>query len=268
MSNRRRVLPPDSLATPEIHVSYTSFLAPSRFDAVSFDCYGTLVDWEAGIVAAVRSFFDARDLTPPPPEDLLARFAQLEPALQKPPFRRYRIVLRDVAAGLGREFGVATTREERDAFADAVGTWPAFEDVPEALRDLSRRFRLAVVSNVDDDLFARTAAGLGASFDAVVTAEQVRSYKPARAHFLELMKRLQLPATRILHAAESLYHDVAPARELGLTTAWINRRAGTGRGGATAPSEARPDHEFADLASLAEALGCRPAEGRGRRSAR
>ena len=233
----------------------THALDPRRFDAITFDCYGTLIDWETGILAALGRLFDVRSRPRPSPRELLAAFARLEPRAQRPPFRSYRSVLREVAFGVGQEFGISATDEEASAFAASVGDWPAFGDTTSALRALASRYRLAVVSNVDDDLFAPSAAKLGVSFAAVVTALQVRSYKPAPAHFLEALNRLDLPRSRLLHAAQSLYHDVAPAKELGIATVWINRASATGStAGATAPSSARADWEFRDLESLAGAL--------------
>ncbi len=169
------------------------------------------------------------------------------------PYRPYREVLGrcldHVAAGLGVRVGDA----RRAAFADAVGEWPAFEDSREALARLGGRYRLCVVTNCDDDLFARSAARLGTSFDAVVTAQQVGAYKPDERMFRAAWERLGLPPERILHVAQSLFHDHAPAKRLGLRTVWVNRYGG--RAGATPPAAAAPDAEVPDLRSLADLLG-------------
>ncbi len=120
---------------------------------------------------------------------------------------------------------------------------------------MGSRYRLAIVSNVDDDLFAGSAERLGVDFDEVVTAQQIRSYKPEDAHFREVLERLDLPIDRVLHVAQSLYHDIAPAKALGFSCVWVNRRGGNRGGGATRPAVAAPDMEVPDLASLAREMG-------------
>lgn len=228
-------------------------LAPlddGRVEALTFDCYGTLVDWEAGIVAALRHLLHAHGVPDPGDRALLECYARLEPAAQAGAFRLYRTVLADVARGFGSALGFETSVAEAARFAASVTAWPAFPDAPAALRALGARYRLAIVSNVDDDLFASSAARLGIAFDEVVTAQQVRSYKPAHAHFHEVLRRLDLPTERVIHVAQSLYHDIAPARALGIATVWVNRRAGGAGGGATAPSDARPHLEVPDLRTL------------------
>jgi len=221
----------------------------SSFEAMTFDCYGTLVDWERGILDALRPTLGAHGVEEED-EALLERFGRLESTVQAERFRSYREVLGEVARRFGAELGFRPTEAEVDAFAGSVGAWPPFPDTGEALRALGRRYRLAVVSNVDDDLFAETARRLGVEFDEVVTAQQVGAYKPARPHFDEVLRRLDLPRERVLHVAQSLFHDVAPARELGFTCVWVNRRAGRPGGGATAPSDAVPDLEVPDLRTL------------------
>ncbi len=139
------------------------------------------------------------------------------------------------------------------AFADSVGDWPAFPDSAAALARLHRRFRLGVITNCDDDLFARSATRLGTDFDWVVTAQQVGAYKPDERNFEVAFERLGLPRERILHVAQSLYHDHVTAKRLGLSTVWIDRRHGRSGGGATPPAEATPDATYLDMASFAEA---------------
>lgn len=226
----------------------------ASFQAITFDCYGTLVDWEAGIVAAIGPMLEAHgaDVSD---EEILERFARLEPRAQAGDFRPYREVLTRVATAMSRELGFEPTPHEAAAFAGSVGAWPPFPDTAAALRLMGSRYRLAIVSNVDDDLFAGSAAQLGIDFATVVTAQQVRSYKPSPFHFLEAMKRLGLPRERVLHVAQSLFHDIAPARELGIPCVWVNRRGVRPGGGATAPSDAEPDLEVPDLRTLVEIMG-------------
>ncbi len=188
-------------------------------------------------------------------EDALERFGALEAELERPPYREYKTVLRGVLEGMGRQLGFAASAAECLAFARSVADWPAFPDSAPALEALHRRYRLAIVSNVDDDLFAASARRLGVAFDWVVTAQQARSYKPSPANFLLAIERIGLPRERILHVAQSLYHDVAPARALGLATVWVNRRHDRPGSGATPAARAEPDFTVPDLGTLARAMG-------------
>ena len=227
----------------------------TRFDALTFDCYGTLIDWEAGILSALRPLLEAHGVVDQDDDDLLERHAHLEAEAEHRSFRRYRDILADVARGFGRDFGFVPTSAQVEGFAAAVAVWPPFTDSTQALKALETRYRLAIVSNVDDDLFAASAGQLGIEFSEVVTAQQVGSYKPARAHFDEVLRRLDVPRARVLHVAQSLYHDIAPARELGFTCVWVNRRDGRPGGGATKPAAAQPDLEVPDLRTLVEQMG-------------
>jgi 2-haloacid dehalogenase len=224
-------------------------------EALTFDCYGTLVDWERGIVEALAPILAAHGIADDGEDALLERFARLESGIQAGPFLDYREVLARVARGYGAELGFRPSEGEVAGFAASVPSWPPFADTVDALRALATRYRLAVVSNVDDDLFSGTARRLGVTFDYVVTAQQVRGYKPGRAHFDEVLRRLQLPRERVLHVAQSLFHDIAPAKALGFSCVWVNRRAGRPGGGATAPAAAAPDLEVPDLATLVALAG-------------
>jgi 2-haloacid dehalogenase len=228
-----------------------------RFEALTFDCYGTLIDWERGILDALRPALSRGEL--PDDEPLLEAFAGVEADVQSGSYAPYRQILFQVVRTLGSQLGIEVGREAAERFAGSVVDWPAFGDSSNSLEALSARYRLAIVSNVDDDLFAGSAARLGVSFDEIVTAEQVRSYKPTHAHFHEALKRLELPRERVLHVAQSLFHDIAPAKELGFTTVWVNRRAGKGGAGATAPSSATPDFEVPDMRAVVALLGLGPA---------
>jgi 2-haloacid dehalogenase len=154
--------------------------------------------------------------------------------------------------GVADEHGFEPTPEEVAGFSDSVGDWPAFPDTPEALRRLKDRYRLGVITNCDDDLFAASNRRLGVEFDSIVTAEQVRSYKPIEASFHAAFARLGLPRDRILHVAQSLYHDHAPAGRLGMTSVWIDRRHGREGSGATPEAIATPTATYPDMASFAE----------------
>lgn len=219
-------------------------------EALTFDCYGTIVDWETGILRSLEPVLRGVERRPSD-EALLEMYGRFESEAQRGAFRSYREVLREVGRRYGEELDCEVDAATADRFAEAVGEWPAFADSVEALQALGRRYRLAVVSNVDDDLFGVTAAGLGIDFDEVVTAQQVRGYKPGRAHFDEALRRLGLPKERVVHVAQSLFHDIAPANELGLVCVWVDRRSDRKGGGATPSAEATPDLVVPDLATLA-----------------
>jgi 2-haloalkanoic acid dehalogenase type II len=189
------------------------------YDVVTFDCYGTLIDWEGGIVdafTAAGAEFE-RDA-------LLRAYAEIEPEVQAEAYRPYREVLTHTAARVAERIGWWLPEHRRSFLADSLPTWKPFADTNAALRRLSAAgYRLGILSNVDDDLLAGTRRLLEADFDPIVTAEQVRSYKPAHPHFVEGRRRLG--KARWLHAAQSYFHDVVPARALGIANAWVNRKS-------------------------------------------
>ena len=224
-----------------------------RFEALTFDCYGTLIDWETGILAALRPILAWRGVEPPD-DELLARFASSEAAAEAGPYRRYReilgLALEGIAVGLRHRAGGGRAGSVR-RLGRRLARLPRFDA---ALARLHERFRLGVITNCDDDLFARSAERLATTFDWVVTAQQVGGYKPDPRNFEVAFERIGLPRERILHVAQSLFHDHVPAKRLGLTTVWIDRRAGRPGSGATpAAAEATPDATFPDMASFAAA---------------
>lgn len=224
---------------------------PTRFEVLTFDCYGTLIDWEAGILAALRPSLTVRGVTEAD-EDLLERYARHEAAIEAGPYLRYREVLARAMRGVFGELGVEPTAAEAAAFGGSVGEWPAFPDSPAALASLARRYRLAVITNCDDDLFAASNRRLGVTFEWIISAEQVGSYKPSHRSFEVALERIGVPRERILHVAQSLFHDHVPAKALGLTTAWIDRRHDRPGSGATPPASAVPDLAVPDLATFAD----------------
>lgn len=230
------------------------------FDALTFDCYGTLIDWEAGIVAALRTVLpagagagvgDGDDA-----EALLVEYANAEAAIEAGGYRRYREIAGEAMAAVARAHGAEPTPDDVARLGGSVVDWPAFPDSHDALARLKTRFRLGVLTNCDDDLFAASAARLGVDFDWVVTAQQVGSYKPDERNFTALLERLGadgVPQSRILHVAQSLFHDHAPAQRLGFRTVWIDRRHDRSGAGATPPADARPDATFPSMAAFAAA---------------
>ena len=224
------------------------------FDALTFDCYGTLIDWETGILAALRSVLGAAKGTPD--DVLLEEYANAEATLESGPYLRYRDVAGQAMSAVARAHGVEPTDEDVARLGGSVADWPAFPDSHEALVALKAQYRLGVLTNCDDDLFAASNDRLGVDFDWIVTAEQVRSYKPDEANFGALIERLAadgIPQARILHVAQSLFHDHAPAQRLGFRSVWIDRRRDHPGGGATPPADARPDATFPSMAAFAAA---------------
>jgi 2-haloacid dehalogenase len=223
----------------------------SRLDALTFDCYGTLIDWETGIASGLREALGAA-AGKVDDDVLLAAYAGREAAAEAGPYLPYRDVLATAARGVARDLAIEMTDEAARRFGGSVGAWPAFPDSAEALRRLKGRYRLGVITNCDDDLFALSNRRLGVTFDWVITAQQVRSYKPNSRHFEVALERIGLPRDRILHVAQSLFHDHVPAKRLGLTTAWINRRHDRSGTGATPVATATPDLETPDMATFAD----------------
>jgi 2-haloacid dehalogenase len=219
------------------------------FDVLTFDCYGTLIDWEAGIAAAAR--FQLGDaVAAHSDEDLIAAFAAVEHEAEVP-YKSYREVLALSLRGMGERLGVAVSDAQASGFGTSVGQWPAFPDSADALKRLQERFKLAVITNCDDDLFAQSERRLGVSFEYVITAQQAGSYKPGHAGFQLAFERIDEPRERILHVAQSLFHDHVPAKALGMTSVWIDRRQGRG-GGASLDVEAHPDATFTSMAGFAD----------------
>jgi 2-haloacid dehalogenase len=217
---------------------------------LTFDCYGTIIDWERGIADSLVPLLAAHGVDVAR-EEALRRFAAHEHAAEAPG-RRYRDALAAVLRAIGADLGFSPTDDECAAFGRSVGEWPPFPDSAAALRRLATRFELVILSNVDDDLFAASAGQLdGVQFAHVVTAQQVGSYKPDPTHFRVGLDRIGRPQREIVHVAQSLFHDHAPAKALGFTTVWINRRGDDGGSGATPAANATPDLVLPDLASLA-----------------
>jgi len=226
--------------------------------AISFDCYGTLIDWESGIAYAL-SEWSRRHGAALERAELLAAFSEAEPVVQSSdPELPYPEVLRRVAQRIARRFALPVSDAEAGEFARSIRRWPPFPDTSKALVWLQERYRLAVLSNVDKASFAATERALGIRFDLVCTAEEIGSYKPDPRNFRFLLARLSemgIARAELLHAAQSLFHDIEPARALGIRTAWVDRYGGADDGAARAPeAEVLPDFTVSSLAELAQAL--------------
>jgi 2-haloacid dehalogenase len=224
----------------------------SRFEVLTFDCYGTLIDWESGILPVLRRILSGHGKTI---DDgtLLKLYGDFEQAAEAGPFRPYREVLSSVVRQFGDELGFTPTSEELYSLPNSLSGWKPWPDTIEALRQLKTRYRLAIVSNVDDDLFASTRPQLEVAFDEVITAQQAGAYKPSLKMFELALGRIKAPAHRVLHVGQSVYHDVVPAQALGLATVWVNRPSARPGVGAVKAAQATPDVTVESLAELSAA---------------
>jgi 2-haloacid dehalogenase len=232
----------------------------SDFEALSFDCYGTLIDWEAGIAAVLGPWAVRRGLDLDRERLLEAYAAHEATAEAEYPSELYPGILARSFRSLGEELGVPVSDGDVAVLSSSVADWPAFEDSRDALALLGERFELIILSNVDRASFAGSEARLGVEFASVLTAEEIGSYKPSPRNFAALAvaaEELGIGRGRLLHVAQSLFHDHVPAKRAGLATVWINRRHDRPGWGATpAPAaEVTPDWEFPSMAAFASAVG-------------
>jgi 2-haloacid dehalogenase len=227
-----------------------------RFEILTFDCYGTLINWEAGILRCLHDLLNshgksAEDAT------ILEMYGEFEAAAEQGEFRDYRQVLASVVQQFGQEFGFTLTEGQASSLAESLQEWKPWPDTVEALISLQKKFKLAIISNVDDDLFAATRPQLKVDFGAVITAQQAQAYKPSLKIFDLALRRLGVPTDRILHIGQSIYHDVVPAKSLGIATVWVNRpsaRSGVGAVKSVKSAKsaaAQPELQVQSLAELA-----------------
>jgi 2-haloacid dehalogenase len=224
----------------------------TRFEILTFDCYGTLINWEDGILRCLHRILEAHgkdtdDAT------ILQLFGDFEARAEHGEYRLYRAVLQSVVQQFGEQLGFTPTDQETSSLPESLKNWKPWPDTVSALRELKSRFRLAIISNVDVDLFAATLPQLGVEFDQIITAQQAAAYKPSLKIFELALTRVGVPALRVLHVGQSLYHDVLPAQSLGLATVWVNRPSARRGVGAVKAAEGRPDLEVSSLAELAAA---------------
>jgi 2-haloacid dehalogenase len=221
-----------------------------RFEILTFDCYGTLINWEAGILSALHRILAAHGKKM---DDalLLNLYADFEMLSEQGDFHPYRVVLESVVRRFGANLGFTPTAEEAASLPNSLPRWQPWPDTVAALRRLKTKFRLAILSNVDDDLFAATRPLLGVEFDEVITAQQAHAYKPSLKLFELALSRIHAPAHRVLHVGQSIFHDVVPAQSLGLATVWVNRPSARPGVGAVKAADAKPDLTVSSLEELA-----------------
>jgi len=223
------------------------------FDTLMFDCYGTLIDWESGLLAGIRPWL-ARERIAKGDDAVLEAFGRIESDCEREtPAKPYPGILADTLVRLAARLGAHASAADAASFGSSVGDWPAFADSPEALAYLKRHYRLVILSNVDRASFARSRVRLGVEFEHVYTAEDIGSYKPDPRNFEHALAGLAdagVDRRRILHTAQSLFHDHVPAKRAGLATMWIDRRQGRPGAGATPPADAKPDWTVPSLAAM------------------
>lgn len=233
------------------------------YDALTFDCYGTLIDWETGLVRAVRETLPGVDR---PEREILETFARFEPEEESAaPDLVYPEILARVHGRLAAEWGLPADEANAKVFGASVKDWPAFADSPAALQILKQHYRLVILSNVDRQSFSASQERLGVKFDFIYTAQDIGSYKPDPRIFSFMIERLGaegIPKEKILHTAESLYHDHVPARSFGLANCWIYRQHDQEGFGATRPpgEDVKTDFRFNSLAEMADAVTAEAAQ--------
>ncbi|NJL68644.1 MAG: haloacid dehalogenase type II [Microcoleus sp. SM1_3_4] len=231
----------------------------NQFEVLSFDCYGTLIDWESGILPILKQLLSNREIDFSD-ERTLEMFAEFESELEKEhnEYIKYREVLQQVVQKIGQRFNFEPAKTESgteiNCLVESLKNWQPFPDTVAALSALKQKYKLAVISNIDGDLFAGTAKHLKVEFDWVITAEQARSYKPSTRNFELALETMGIAPEKLLHVAQSLYHDIVPAASMGISTVWVNRRHNKTGFGATMPASGQPDLEVPDLKTLVELI--------------
>ena len=222
----------------------------SQFDLITFDCYGTLIDWETGILTTLQPILSYHGVTILD-DSLLELYGKLESRVEQGDYHSYRDVLGILMRQLSIELEFRLEDGQLNKLAESIRDWPPFPDTVAALKKLKNKFRLGIISNIDDDLFAASDRLLKIDFDYIVTAQQAQAYKPSLRVFEYAFNHIDIPRDRILHVAQSLYHDIEPCGQLGLKSVWVDRRKDKSSSGATPPSNAKPTWEVSDLSELA-----------------
>jgi 2-haloacid dehalogenase len=224
----------------------------ARFEILTFDCYGTLINWEEGILGCMHRILSSHGKTLDD-ATILELYGEFEAQAEHGEYRPYRDVLQSVVRQFGERLKFPVTDAEANSLPQSLPNWKPWPDTVDALRKLHSRFKLAIISNVDDDLFAGTRPKLGVQFDEVITAQQAGAYKPSLKIFELALSRIGVPPHRVLHVGQSIYHDVIPAQSLGLATVWVQRPSARAGVGAVKAAQATPDLQVSSLAELAAA---------------
>ena len=217
----------------------------NQFQLLTFDCYGTLIDWGTGIATALQKLLVARGRNLSD-RQIMQLFAEFEAEAEGGEYMTYREVMKYVVRKVGERLDFQPTQSELDSLWISIKDWQPFPDTVEALQWLKQKYKLGVISNIDDEFFAASAQLMQVEFDYLITAEQAKSYKPSLNNFELAFKRIEIPRDKILHVAQSIYHDIIPAKSIGLSTVWVNRQGLD----ATLPTTGSPDIEVPDMKTL------------------
>jgi 2-haloacid dehalogenase len=227
----------------------------SQVKLVTFDCYGTLIDWESGIFSALHPVLAAHGKSVSD-ADLLAMYGEFEADAEAGEYRPYRDVLQSVVRAFGQRLGFVPTEEEIQSLPASLSRWRPWPDTVAGLQRLATRYQLAIISNIDDAMFAMTRSFLPVNFATVTTAQQAGCYKPGLEIFRLALSKATVRPDQIVHVGQSIYHDVLPAQSLGLATVWVNRPSPRAGIGAVKQAAGKPDLEVPDIATLVERAGC------------
>jgi 2-haloacid dehalogenase len=231
------------------------------YEVLTFDVYGTLIAFEQGILGAMKPVLKNHSVHLID-EQILELYGEIEARIQEDEFMLYREVLRKVVREFGDRFDFSPSSSELNCLVNLLGTWRPFPHVVESLHTLKKQYRLAIISNIDDDLFTLSARHLGVDFDWIITSEQAHSYKPSLHTFKFALEKIGVNSEKMLHISNSMYHDIVPARALGLSTVWVNGRSYMAGFGAAPPVSGSPDFEVPDLQTLVSIMGLNVIEKR------
>ncbi len=219
-----------------------------QFKVLTFDCYGTLIDWENGILDALKPLFIKYGVNISD-EEILEKYAGYEAKLEVE-YLKYKEVLKKATESFAEEYQVSLNSDELNLLSGSVKNWQPFPDTVDALHILKKKYKLAIISNIDNDLFHYSEKLLNTKFDYLITAEDIGSYKPSLNNFQAAIKKIGVEPGKILHIAQSIYHDIIPAKESGLSNVWVNRRKNKQGFGATPPAKGLPNLEVTSLNNL------------------
>ena len=218
-----------------------------EFEFLTFDCYGTLIDWESGIRNACKNIIRNKSIQVDL-DSLPERYILAELEVEHEMYRKYKEILVITAIKLLKSLGIDALAEEAQAFADSIYSWPPFPETNPVLRSLKEKYKLVILSNIDDNIIEQSIKLIGIEFDGFITAEQVKSYKPSHKHWERMLQTFGVPMEKVLHIAASYVHDIVPAKEMGFKTVWINRHNERPKG------PINPDYEFNSLKPLIDLL--------------